>query len=162
MNTETNFVATVVGFMTKVDHQTTLKLLDLRSCLMIDLGRETDGNNEICLGVRFALCAIEALRLARIEHCSGTVVTLLVHSLYNFNCTKKIMLKKASTAKAISLSQKTYWRHHRKPSVDFNSIFMKLIEHIFLPPLSMSRLQMTFQRQRQGDSRFAHHDHALA
>ena len=23
---------------------------------MIDLGRETDGNNEICLGVRFALC----------------------------------------------------------------------------------------------------------
>ena len=27
-----------------------------RSCLMIDLGRETDGNNEICLDVRFALC----------------------------------------------------------------------------------------------------------
>ena len=23
---------------------------------MIDVGRETDGNNEICLGVRFALC----------------------------------------------------------------------------------------------------------
>ena len=23
---------------------------------MIDLGRETDGNNKICLGVRFALC----------------------------------------------------------------------------------------------------------
>ena len=23
---------------------------------MIDLGRETDGNNEICLGARFALC----------------------------------------------------------------------------------------------------------
>ena len=25
---------------------------------MIDLGRETDGNNEICLGVHFALCII--------------------------------------------------------------------------------------------------------
>ena len=33
---------------------------DFRSCLMIDLGRETDGNNEICLGVRFALCIIRA------------------------------------------------------------------------------------------------------
>ena len=42
---------------------------------MIDLGRETDGYNENCLGVRFALCIIKALRLARIEHCSGTVVT---------------------------------------------------------------------------------------
>ena len=29
-----------------------------RSCLMIDLGCETDGNNEICLGVHFALCII--------------------------------------------------------------------------------------------------------
>ena len=28
---------------------------DFRSCLMIDLGRETDGNNESCLGVRFCL-----------------------------------------------------------------------------------------------------------
>ena len=28
---------------------------DFRSCLMIDLGRETDGNNEICLGVHFCL-----------------------------------------------------------------------------------------------------------
>ena len=37
---------------------------------MIDLGRETAGNNEICLGVRFALCLIKAPRLARIEHCS--------------------------------------------------------------------------------------------
>ena len=46
-----------------------------QSCLMIDLGRETDGYNENCLGVRFALCIIKALRLARIEHCSGTVVT---------------------------------------------------------------------------------------
>ena len=45
------------------------------SCLKIDLGRETNGNNEICLGVRFALCIIKTLRLARIEHCSGTVVT---------------------------------------------------------------------------------------
>ena len=27
---------------------------------MIDLGRETDGNNEICLGVRFALCIIKS------------------------------------------------------------------------------------------------------
>ena len=42
---------------------------------MIDLGRETDGYNENCLGVCFALCIIKALRLARIEHCSGTVVT---------------------------------------------------------------------------------------
>ena len=55
-------------------HQTTSKI-DFRSCLMINLGHETDGNNEICLGVRFALCVIKALRLARIEHCSGTVVT---------------------------------------------------------------------------------------
>ena len=48
---------------------------DFRSCLMIDLGRETGGNNEICLGVRFASCIIKVLRLARIEHCSWTVVT---------------------------------------------------------------------------------------
>ena len=27
---------------------------------MIDLGRETDGYNENCLGVRFALCIIKA------------------------------------------------------------------------------------------------------
>ena len=33
-----------------------LNLPDFRSFLMIDLGRETDGNNEICLGVHFALC----------------------------------------------------------------------------------------------------------
>ena len=26
---------------------------------MIDLGRETDGNNEICLGVRFASCTLK-------------------------------------------------------------------------------------------------------
>ena len=37
---------------------------------MIELGRETDGNNEICLGVRFALCIIKAQRLVCIEHCS--------------------------------------------------------------------------------------------
>ena len=49
---------------------------DFRSCLMIDLGRETDGNNEICLSIRFALCIIKAPWLARIEHCPGTVVTL--------------------------------------------------------------------------------------
>ena len=35
-------------------------------------------NNEICLGVGFALCVIKALRLARIERCSGTVVTLVL------------------------------------------------------------------------------------
>ena len=59
MDTETNFVVTV-GFTTKVDHQTTSKISrDFRSCLMIDLGRETDGNNEICLGVHFALCIIK-------------------------------------------------------------------------------------------------------
>ena len=27
---------------------------------MIDLGRETDGNNKICLGVHFALCIIKS------------------------------------------------------------------------------------------------------
>ena len=44
-------------FTTKVDHQTTSKYMpDLRSCLIIDLGRRTDGKNEICVGVRFALC----------------------------------------------------------------------------------------------------------
>ena len=48
---------------------------------MIDLGCETDDNNEICL-IRFALCIIKALRLARTEPCSGTVVTrFLLHSL---------------------------------------------------------------------------------
>ena len=26
---------------------------------MIDIGRETDGSNEICLGVRFALCIMK-------------------------------------------------------------------------------------------------------
>ena len=40
MDTEKNFVVTV-GFTTKVDHQTTSKIRDFRSCLMIDLGRET-------------------------------------------------------------------------------------------------------------------------
>ena len=50
---------------------------------MIDFGRETDGNNEICLGVRYTLCIIKALRLARIEHCSGTVVTrFLLQALF--------------------------------------------------------------------------------
>ena len=39
---------------------------------MIDLGGEIDGNNGICLGVRFALCIIKAQRLVFIEHCSGT------------------------------------------------------------------------------------------
>ena len=50
---------------------------------MIDLGRETDGKNEIYLGVRFALCIIKALLVARKEHCSGTVVIdirFLLHS----------------------------------------------------------------------------------
>ena len=42
----------------------------------------TDGYNENCLGVRFALCIIKALRLARIEHCSGTVVTPFLPSVY--------------------------------------------------------------------------------
>ena len=31
--------------------------------------------------VRFALCIIKALRLARIEHCSGTVVTPFLPSV---------------------------------------------------------------------------------
>ena len=39
------------------------------------ISRETDSYNENCLCVRFALFIIKALRLARIEHCSGTVVT---------------------------------------------------------------------------------------
>ena len=30
---------------------------------MIDLGRETDGNNEICLGVDFALCIMKISHL---------------------------------------------------------------------------------------------------
>ena len=50
---------------------------------MIDLGRETDGfitAKFVSVSV-FALCIIKALRLARIEHCSGTVVTLLLHSI---------------------------------------------------------------------------------
>ena len=34
---------------------------NFRSCLMIDLGRETDGNNEICLGCPFLPCAYESL-----------------------------------------------------------------------------------------------------
>ena len=34
---------------------------DFRSCLMIDLGRENDGNNEICLGVHFALWKMKNL-----------------------------------------------------------------------------------------------------
>ena len=55
-DTKTNFVVTI-SFTTKVDHQTTSKIWpDVWSCLMIDLGHETDGNNEICLGVCFALC----------------------------------------------------------------------------------------------------------
>ena len=41
--------------------QTPLLPRDFRSCLMIDLGRETDGirNNGVCLGVLFALCIIK-------------------------------------------------------------------------------------------------------
>ena len=42
-------------------------------------------NNKICLGVRFALCIIKALRLAGVEHCSqGTAVTRfqVLHSLH--------------------------------------------------------------------------------
>ena len=35
-----------------------IRVPDFRSCPMIDLGRETDGNNEIRLGVRFALCIV--------------------------------------------------------------------------------------------------------
>ena len=39
--------------------------------------------NKVCLGVRFALCIVRALRLARIEHCSGTEVTrFLLPSLF--------------------------------------------------------------------------------
>ena len=61
MDTETNFVVTV-GFMTKVDHQTTLKkVLEVvwRSTLVV----KPTVTNENCLGVCFALCVIKALRL---------------------------------------------------------------------------------------------------
>ena len=34
---------------------------------MIDFGRETDGNNEICLSVRFALCIIEAVLMKTVN-----------------------------------------------------------------------------------------------
>ena len=37
---------------------------------MIDLGRETDGNNEICLGVHFALCIMDQTLC---EHPGGLV-----------------------------------------------------------------------------------------
>ena len=59
---------------------------DFRNCLMIDLGRETDGNNPICVGVRFALCIIKAPRIAHIEQCSGTVVTrFFLFLCYNYS-----------------------------------------------------------------------------
>ena len=48
-DTETNFVATV-GFTTKVDR------------------RETDGNNEICFGVRFAWCIIRVKRNLKVAN----------------------------------------------------------------------------------------------
>ena len=56
---------------------------NFRSFLLIDLGRETEGNNEMCLGVRYALCIIKALDLwlAHIEHCSGTVATRFLPSV---------------------------------------------------------------------------------
>ena len=51
---------------------------------MIDLGRETVGYNEKCLGVRFALCIIKALRLVRMDlmhhwqPCFRTVSAILI------------------------------------------------------------------------------------
>ena len=66
---------------------------NFQSCLKIDLGRETDGNNEICLGVRFALSIIKALRLACIEHYSGTVITPFLPSI---NTYKKCQLNSLS------------------------------------------------------------------
>ena len=59
VDTETNLVVTV-GFTTKGDHQTTSKISFFRSCLMIDLGRETDGKNGICLDVLFAFGIIKS------------------------------------------------------------------------------------------------------
>ena len=56
-DTETNFVVTV-GFTTKVDHQTTSKIEVVWWSTLVR--RETDGNNEICLGVRFALRIIKS------------------------------------------------------------------------------------------------------
>ena len=53
MNTKTNFVVTAA----------------FRSCLMINLGSETGGNDKICLGHHFCL-VLRALRLILIEHCS--------------------------------------------------------------------------------------------
>ena len=52
-------------------------LADFRSCLMIDFGRETDGNNKICLGVRFALC-MKTIRFNRFfaSYCPGLRCTV--------------------------------------------------------------------------------------
>ena len=60
-DTETNFVM----LLSVLRPKSIIK--QLWSCLMTNLGPETDRNNEICL-VCFALCLIKALRLVRIEH----------------------------------------------------------------------------------------------
>ena len=59
-----------------------IRVPDFRSCPMIDLGRETDGNNEVCLGVRFALCIIvwNASHI-NIANKHGGSVYFLVHHL---------------------------------------------------------------------------------
>ena len=59
---------------------------DIRSCLTINLGRETDGNNEVCLGIRFALCMTFFDKLGRIVlqfliHFKKTTRTMLVETL---------------------------------------------------------------------------------
>ena len=60
-------------FTTKVDHQTTSKI-----CSKLSDDRPWSWNRRLqrkLSRVRFALCIIKALRLTRLEHCSGTVVS---------------------------------------------------------------------------------------
>ena len=76
-----NFVVTA-GFMTKRALHTTLKI-----CLKIDLGRETSGNNELCLGIRFCL-VFQTLQFVRVKHCSqesigGHPLSFLFNSIFS-------------------------------------------------------------------------------
>ena len=66
---ETSFVVTTSFSTRSRSINRPLQKTVFPSCLMIDLSCETDGNNEICLGVRFRL-VLKALRLVPTEHCS--------------------------------------------------------------------------------------------
>ena len=109
MDTEINFVVTV-GFTTKVDHQTASKISprDFRSCLMIDLGRETDGNNEKCLGVHFALCMImqnsmrrKASELAKLQMNTVTAVCWLFFFFAHPDFRGAVHVQRAGTGLAL-------------------------------------------------------------